>query len=1014
MGTLFSGVGLVSGLNIQQIVDQLIAVEARPRDQLITRMRSIDAQRTAFTDISARITALLGRVNALSRRDSFLAARAASSDSDVLSATASSTAQPGSYTFTVRGLAAAHQLVSRGFSGPNAGLSPGTLTIESARARVDRRTLLNELNGHTGVQRGSFQIVDSSGRTATIDIADAITLDDVVQRINDADVGVHADVRNDALVLTDERGGRLRVREVEGGRTAADLGFAAGRTSGDGSLAGATLMRLGRQTGLDALNDGLGLRRAAAGGDFRITDSSGGEIVVELSEVLQTDTRLERLNQANGVRLGTIRVTNRAGRVTEIDLTGAQTAGDIKQRIESADAGLSVVISGGRFVISDTTSATTNDLVIEDVENGTAARDLGIAGRSANPTLNGRQVLRVDTMADVLAAINYARGNLGQVTAAISDQDGRSIVLTDSGGGTTGRLVLTALNNSKALSDLGLREGAFDAEQPVAGRRILGGVNTVLLQTLNGGRGIDGGVIRISASGAATDVDLTGAETLRDVIDAINTASESAALGVRAGYDPTGTRLLITGDNDSAGEITISDVTGEMAAQLGLAQTGTRIRGDNLQRQYINERTRLADLNAGRGVQLGRLRITDSAGRSASIDLATGTLNTLQDVLDRINAAALGVRAEINATGDGLQLVDTAGGNLDLKVEEEGGRIARDLNILGQHRGTLDGSFEVRLEIGAGDTLADVRNRINQASGLVSASVVSDGTPTNPYRLSLTARQSGTAGELVVDGEALGLTFSTLSQARDARVLIGDGSTGGLLVTSSTNTITNIVEGVTLNLSGVSDQAVTVTVVRDTSAMVDTIRGLVSDFNSLLDRIKDLGAYDAESQSRGPLQGDATLRTIESRLFRSVTGALPGLAGNIRRLSQIGVRLDDKSRLTFDEERFRETYEADPEAVTSFFTTAASGLAARMKSQLEALTESDGMIPRRNRALENQKDLLNERVGQLNELLERRRTRLTRQFLAMEQALSGMQSQSAALGSIGALALPSQRQSGSA
>ena len=90
-------------------------------------MRGIDAQRTAFTDISARITALLGRVNSLGRRDAFLATRAASSDSDVLSANATSTAQPGSYTFTVRGLAAAPLLVSRGFSRPDAGLIPGWL-----------------------------------------------------------------------------------------------------------------------------------------------------------------------------------------------------------------------------------------------------------------------------------------------------------------------------------------------------------------------------------------------------------------------------------------------------------------------------------------------------------------------------------------------------------------------------------------------------------------------------------------------------------------------------------------------------------------------------------------------------------------------------------------------------------------------------------------------------------------------------------------------------------------------
>ena len=74
-----------------------------------------------------------------------------------------------------------------------------------------------------------------------------------------------------------------------------------------------------------------------------------------------------------------------------------------------------------------------------------------------------------------------------------------------------------------------------------------------------------------------------------------------------------------------------------------------------------------------------------------------------------------------------------------------------------------------------------------------------------------------------------------------------------------------------------------------------------------------------------------------------------------------------------------------------------------MKEQLEAITGTDGLIERREGALENQTELLNDRVGQLNELLARKQGRLLRQFQAMEQALAVLQGQQAALAGLFAL-----------
>ncbi len=996
VGTIFSGVGLISGIDIQSLVSQLMALEARPRDNLLARISKINAQRTAYLDLSARISAMLLRATTLSTRSFFRSSSVTSSNPDVLSVTAGDGAVPGSYNFIVRALATTHQVVSGGFAARDAALSSGTLMIESARGRVNTETRLEELNGYAGVRRGSFRITDGDGNHADINISDALTLDDVIERINEADTNIEAGLRDDAIVLTETTGGdkTIRVEELDGGHAAEDLGFGPGHSYGTGELAGSELIYLADTTLLSALNDGNGLRRAEAGGDFTISEAGnpdGFSFTVNLSDIITHDTRLERLNHGSGVELGRIRITTPDNASFEIDLSAAQTIGDIKNTIEAVAEGVTVTLTGSRLIVSTEIEGEA-ELEIEDI-TGSAARDLGIAGSSTAGKIDGRDILHADTLADVISAINYASGNDGQVSATIN---GTRLVLNG-----TADFDLTVVNDSKALFDLGFEEGSYSAAEPAAGRRIIGGLNTVLLHTLNGGRGFEPGAILIEAGNDSVTIDLTQAETLHEVVNAINAVA--ADLGVEAGYDATCTRLLIS-STYGATEVTISDVgDGSFAASIGIAQTGTRIRSDNLQRQYISETTRLEDLNAGRGVSLGKMKITNSSGQFAFVDLNIGTVETLQDVIDAINAAGIGVEAAINDTGDGLLITDTAGGELALKIEDDSGTAARDLNILGESdEGRIDGSYELNLDVSGSDTLEDLVSMINEQSPLATASIMNDGSGVNPYRLTITANAMGLAGELIVDGSDLGIDFSTLTRAQDAVVTIGNDPESGLLVTSSSNTLANLLPGLTINLTGVSDQPVTVTVSRDTESIVAALEGLVSNFNDAIGRLDELGGYDPETEKRGLLQGEGMLLMIESRLFRLVTGTVPGATGAIQRLSQLGIKLSG-GKLTFDEEKFREMLEADPEAVTQFFTETENGVANYMKEQLEAITGTDGLIERREGALENQTELLSDRIDQLNDLLARKQQRLLRQFQAMEQALAALQSQQASLASLFAL-----------
>jgi flagellar hook-associated protein 2 len=1016
MGTITSGVGIVSGIDYQSMIDQLLAIEARPRDQLMTRIGNINAQRTAYLDISARITALLARIGVLTQTASFRAATATSSAPDILSAIAGSGAVPGTYSFVVRALASTQQFVSRGFQDRTSPLQTGVLTLEAALARVNRSTRLAELNGHTGVRRGAFKIINGS-QQAVININDALTIGDVLEQINSAGIQVSASVVGDGLVLQDTSGsgGELRVQEVDGGQTAADLGFGAGYAySADGELAGEAVLYLAESTPIAALNDGLGMCTALAGNDFTI-DAGGQSIGVSLNDILATTTRLERLNHGQGVRLGQIRITARDGSSTTIDLSGAHDISDVKTALEGAFGGsrLSVVVTGSRLVVNDNTDISdladdqTSDFIIEDV-TGYAAADLGIDGRSTTDSLNGRDVLHMDTVGDVLSAINYAANNVDAagsplVTASLA-ADGHGFELRTA----SGSMAITgpgAGARSHALFDLGFQEGTYEdtgSGAVASGSRIVSSLDTVLLKTLNGGAGLTGTTLQVVANGTSAVIDMTGSETLADVIERINDATDASggSLGVEATYDTTGTRIVVQNVLDGS-PITLS---GDFADGLGLAQTGGSIRSANLQRQYVGAATRLAGLNAGRGVALGRFTITNAHGVSATVDLSSSANETVQDVIDAINATGIGVQGAINATGDGLLLTDTSGGAGTMTVEEDGGTLARDLNLLGTAtNGQIDGSYEFQLEVGGSDTVETLAERIGAETTLATATLLNDGTELTPYRLSIAARVSGAAGELIIDDSQTDLGISLLAPAQDARVFFGSSAASGILLTSSTNTFDNVIAGLTFTASGVDEQPVTVTVGRDVDTLVTTLRGLVDDFNAALDRVKEAGAYDAETETPGILQGEGTLYTIESRLSRLFVGSVYA-GGPFTRLADVGIKSGTGGHFTFDEEAFRAAYESNSEAVERLCTDEQFGVAVQIKKQIEQITETEGLIPRATATLADDTDLLQERVDQLNEQLDRKRARLVAEFQAMEAALAQLQSQQAALASLTALA----------
>jgi len=896
MGRISTSVGLISGLPIEDIVNQLIAVESRPRDLAEAQVANLTDRKTALLAISAQILTLQFSGSKLSDKSIIAARTATSSAPTLLSATVAAGAPLGSYQFVPVRQVQNQQYLSNGFSSADSLVGAGTVTVKLG-GFLDRSAAFESLNGGLGVQRGSIRITDRSGASAVIDLKTARTIGDVLDAINGSDgVAVIASAVGDSLVLTDNTGltaSDLKVDEVGVGTTAADLGLLGSVASN--TLTGNDIVYLSGALDLDFLNDGNGLRSRAGIDDFRIAKKDGTTVDVNVSTA--------------------------------------------------------------------------------------------------------------ETLQDVVDLINNDAENNGDLVASLS---GDSIVLTDSFVSPV-PLTVTAINGSNSAYDLGI-VGSEQGGGVLTGTRIHAGLNTVLLNSLDGGfsTGIGdtqftGGLLDLTGSGGSTTIDLSAAETLHDVISGIN----GAGVGLTAQLNAAGNGITIT--DAASGAITISDQTGNTAAFLGItaAAAASPVESGDRNLRYINEHTSLDRLNGGDGLRRGVITITDSSGAISDVDLTDTAITTVGDVIDRLNLSGIGVSARINDTGDGILLEDIAAGGGELIVADKDSTTAAELRLLGSDglSGRIDGAYRYTVTFDGTDTLTTAVTKIANSGAPIAAGVLNDGGTVNPFSLFVSATRSGELGRVLIDPGATNLQLTKLVEGTDALLGLGTTLNGApqKLVSSRSNAFFDVLPDLSIDILGTSTSPVTVSVTRDDAVVTDAVQEFVDNFNKTADAISDATSFNPDTSERAVLQADRTASALSRTLFDLGAHSFGNSGDSIRLLSDIGVKLKN-GQLTFDSSVLQEKLANEPTAVEQFFDTANVGLAERLDTVLDAITDSiDGTIAQRATVLDEQITDLNERVDRLNLQLESRRQRLLQQFLLTEQILAQLQTQQDALSRIAPL-----------
>ncbi len=795
-----------------------------------------------------------------------------------------------------------------------------------------------------------------------VDLSRAGTVQEVLDAISSVP-SVTARVENDNFVISST--GTLSISEESGAGILASLGLDPNNISG-GTLTGTSVFSMNANTSLQSLNDGRGvaIRQASGQGiqDFTITIDIDGD----------------------GVGVGTDDIV--------VDIRIGEIEGPLTD--ENGDP---ILDDDGDPVIG--------------IVSGAVSTVGGVIDR-----LNTQ--LSEAGFPEFTASINATTGGID-----IIDSSGRNFDITNFSNSTG--IVTTA-------QDLGLA-GSYTGGT-ANGSRILAGMNTKLVSSLNGGTGLgttDGILNFVTQDGvSAFTSDISGLGDINDIINKINADSNGA---VTASVNDNGTGIQIVDNTVGSTTLSITGTGGsDTAAILGISGSFADgiATGSNLQLAYIGSGSLLDELNNGEGIGTGTFEIVDANGIRAEITISNSD-NTIADLLKKINNASpsLEINARINDNGDGITIEDTSGAGTTISIADVSGSVATKLGIEGEATGSgadnfITGSFEKIIDFDADATLEDVRNAINAANVGVSASVINTGVGSAPFRLNLTSERSGEDGRFLINTNGFDLGLTVLDEGNDARVFFGsDNPATAVFLTSSTNQLDGIIQGVTIDLLSSAEDPVEVSVTTDTAEIESKISDFVASFNNVIEGIDFQTRYDEETEERGILLGDGTLLNLRNSMYSVIRRENDGFTDTFNSLNEVGIRVGSGGKLEFDAEVFREAYAQDPDAVENLFTqqtldadddgdpntidepffTELSVLGQLEEFANSYVTSIGGVLQNRSDALDAQIKLQEDRIEAIQRGLDNKRIVLQRQFLAMEQAIGAFQTQGSSLAQLASL-----------
>lgn len=329
----------------------------------------------------------------------------------------------------------------------------------------------------------------------------------------------------------------------------------------------------------------------------------------------------------------------------------------------------------------------------------------------------------------------------------------------------------------------------------------------------------------------------------------------------------------------------------------------------------------------------------------------------------------------------------------------------------GQTSFTPGATAAVDIVVSATDTLAQVRDKINAAGAGVKATILTDGSGA---RLMLQSAATGMANAFrttVTDddgnpADSLGLSALAFDPSAGAAVMTqaeaaADASAtfNGLPITSASNTLADLVDGVTLTLSKVTTAPVTIDVKQDNEALKKDVQAFADAYNALAKLIAGQVKYDAASKTAGPLQGDSAAVGMQRQL-RALVGTASGASSVFSRLSDVGLELQRDGTLTVDAGKLESALARLPELEKFFANSdtlvpANNGIARQFRMLGDQMLSVDGVISTRSEGLNKRIETNRDQQERLETRLLQTEQRLRAQYTALDSKLGQLSAISA-------------------
>jgi len=319
-------------------------------------------------------------------------------------------------------------------------------------------------------------------------------------------------------------------------------------------------------------------------------------------------------------------------------------------------------------------------------------------------------------------------------------------------------------------------------------------------------------------------------------------------------------------------------------------------------------------------------------------------------------------------------------------------------------------SFSVTVN-SANDTLQALADAINSAAGNpgIGATVLQG---TGGSYLLLSSSQTGAANTIQVtetDG-GTGLaaftyaTGNTANYTQEAAAQDAAFSISGVNFTSPGNTVTTAVNGVTLNLLGLSPTSgtppaatpATLTIGTDTSTISGNIQSFVSAYNTLQSTLVQLGGYDSSTNTAGPMMGDAGLEGIQSQIQQALYSIVNTGSSTYNTLASIGITTNADGTLSVNSATLAAALSSNFSAVSQLFS-GSSGVAATLNTDIRSALGPNGSLTAEGNTLAARDNSLTAQSNQLQTQMAALQATLTQQYSALNSLLSSLQTTSSYL-----------------